>query len=250
MSDWFTRIFRPRLHRRRQWATKPIPKEWQTIIAENVPFAERLPATLQRQLEQRVVVFLREKSFEACGDLGEITDEIRVTIAAQACMLTLGREEYYDRLRSILIYPSSYFASEDGQGHRFGESWTHGSVVLAWDNVQHGAFDMRDGHNLVWHEFAHQLDQADGVGDGAPILNPRSRYVTWARAFGEAYAKLLKRLERNHRTVIDEYGATNPAEFFAVATETFLEKPKQLKKRYPDLYQELAEYYCLDPVEW
>jgi hypothetical protein len=99
---------------------------------------------------------------------------------------------------------------------------------------------------VVLHEFAHQLDQEDGAADGAPILGARSRYVAWARVLGAEY----EAMQKQRRSVMDRYGATNPAEFFAVATETFFEKPRQMQKRHPELYNELREYYRLDPAAW
>jgi Mlc titration factor MtfA (ptsG expression regulator) len=101
---------------------------------------------------------------------------------------------------------------------------------------------------VVLHEFSHQLDQEDGVADGAPILEHRASYVTWARVLGEEYEALRKK--RRRKTVMRKYGATNPAEFFAVATEAFFEKPKQMKKKHPELYDELRDYYKLDPLGW
>jgi len=205
-----------------------------------------------------VQVFLSEKRFEGCGGL-QITDEVRVTIAAQACVLLLHRpSDDYPELSSILVYPTTYLVpgshtgpgglvSEDSQA-RLGESWTRGEVVLVWDSVLSGAADIHDGHNVVLHEFAHQLDQEDGVGDGAPILPRRSMYVAWARVLGHEFDHLVRDVERHHRTLLDRYGATNPAEFFAVATETFFEKPSQLRLKHPDLYAQLRTFYQQDPV--
>ena len=133
---------------------------------------------------------------------------------------------------------------------RLGESWTQGVVVLAWDHVKQRALDVASGHNVVLHEFAHQLDQEDGVGDGAPILERRSSYASWARVFSGEYEHLKSKAKSGIRDVMDLYGATNPAEFFAVATETFFEKGSALKNKHPELYEELKDYYKLDPAEW
>ena len=249
---------RRRARRQRLFST-PFPDEWVTILEQNVPLYQLLPESLRRELHGHVNVFLDEKSFEGCGGL-ELTDEIRVTIAAQACMLLLNRKtRCYPLLVSILVYPSAYVAKEvKGAGSievidrqvRLGESWHHGAVVLSWDTVMHGASDIKDGHNVVLHEFAHQLDQEDGSADGAPILEQRSRYVTWARVLSRDYEELRKKVRRGRRTVMRHYGAANPAEFFAVLTETFFEKPKQLKKKHPELYSELKDFYNVDPLEW
>ncbi|MHC4395094.1 MAG: M90 family metallopeptidase [Planctomycetota bacterium] len=243
--------------RRKGLAGKQFPEEWVKIIEANVPLYKRLPDSLKGELHGLVHIFLSEKSFEGCGGL-EITDEVRVTIAAQASMLLLNRKtSYFRKLRNILVYPHTYVARAvssngvieiEGRSVRLGESWQNGPVVLAWDSVTGGTRNIADGQNVVLHEFSHQLDQEDGAADGAPILEHRSDYVTWARILSEEYKALRKK--RRRKTVMRKYGATNPAEFFAVATETFFEKPKQMKKRHPELYEELRDYYKLDPLKW
>ena len=252
MFAWLTRRRRDRIRRR------PFPEAWRAIIEKNVAYAARLPPEDQRELFGHVQVFLAEKHFEGCGGQ-PMTDEVRVTIAAQACILLLHRAtDYYPNLVSILVYPTTYLVPAgwrtaeglvaDGPQARLGESWTRDAVVLAWDAALSGAVDMHDGHNVVLHEFAHQLDQESGAGNGAPILPTRSRYVTWARVLGHDFDRLVHEAARNHRTLIDQYGATNPAEFFAVATETFFEKPVQLQSKHPALYRELEQFYRQDPA--
>ncbi len=205
-------------------------------------------------------VFIAEKHFEGCGGL-DITDEIKVTIAAQACLLLLHRKtDYYPRLFSILVYPSAYVAktvshspggvvSEEFDA-RLGEAWAHGTVVLSWDDVRHGAADIHDCHNVTLHEFAHQLDQEDGSAEGAPVLESRSMYVAWARVLGDAFEQLRHATETGRPTLLDKYGATNPAEFFAVVTECFFEKPVELKRKHPELYEELKTFFHQDPVTY
>jgi hypothetical protein len=184
---------------------------------------------------------------------------VKVTIAAQACVLLLHRDtDYYPQLMSILVYPSTYLAPagrrtadgmvSDSPQARLGESWQHDIVVLAWDSVLSGAADIHDGRNVVFHEFSHQLDQESGGGDGVPALPKRSMYVAWARVLGHDFNQLVTDVQHNHRDVLDRYGATNPAEFFAVATETFFEKPRQLRAKHPELYEELSLFYRQDPV--
>jgi Mlc titration factor MtfA (ptsG expression regulator) len=248
-----------RLARRKRLTATPFPEAWRQIVEENVPLYSRLPDALKQQLHGSINVFLDEKRFEGCGGL-EITDEIRVTIAAQACMLLLNRKTtYFARLRTVMVYPHTYVAkivssdgrvTIEGQSVRLGESWQDGPVVLAWDSVTGGTSNIADARNVVLHEFAHQLDQEDGTADGAPILAHRSAYVAWARVLGREYATLQKSKKAHRRSVMRKYGATNPAEFFAVASETFFEKPKQMQKRHPELYDELRDYYKLDPLEW
>jgi Mlc titration factor MtfA (ptsG expression regulator) len=238
--------------RRRAFADRPFPDEWVRILEGNLPPYRKLPEKLRQELHREINMFLGEKSFEGCGGL-TVTDEIKVTIAAQACVLLLGHPDRgYPRLRSVLVYPSTYVAG-DGQGGesvRLGESWNGGAVVLAWSSVKQGAFNFHDGHNVTMHEFAHQLDQEDGVADGAPILERRSAYSSWAKVFAREFAVLQKKTGEGKRSVLDAYGATDPAEFFAVATEAFFEKPKQLAKKHPELYEELRSFYGTEPRDW
>jgi len=248
------------LRRRRRAAVRrrPIPDEWRALIDRNVPYVGRLPPEDRAELFGLVQVFLAEKHFEGCGGL-ELTDEVRVTIAAQACVLLLHRDtDDYPNLTSILVYPTTYVVREgrrtaeglvaEGPQARLGESWARDVVVLAWDSVLSGAADIHDGHNVVLHEFAHQLDQEGGDGDGAPALPRRSMYVAWARVLGHDFDQLVRDVAHHHRTLIDRYGATNPAEFFAVVTETFFEKPRELRARHPELYALLKEFYRQDPA--
>ena len=223
-----------------------------------------LPPADRRELEGHVLVFLEEKKFEGCGGQ-EINDEVRILIAAQACLLLLHRETgYYPDLKTVLVYPSTYVAKTHWREEqeitdprsrvRLGESWQSGAVVLAWDAALAGAADPTDGQNVVLHEFAHQLDQENGLADGFPPLGGSGqverlgRYTTWARILGSEFRQLNSALEQNLETVLHDYGATNPAEFFAVATECFFEKPRQLKERHPALYAELQEFYHQDPL--
>ena len=243
--------------KRKHLLAMPFPDEWIQIIKKNVPLYNRIPETLKKQLHGLINIFLTEKNFEGCGGL-EITDEIKVTIAAQACMLLLNRKtSYFRKLHTILVYPHTYIAKTissndriiiEGHDARLGESWQNGPVVLAWDSVTGGTSNIHDARNVVIHEFAHQLDQEDGSADGAPILEKRSRYITWAKVLSKEYETLQRK--KDAKSVLDKYGATNPAEFFAVATETFFEKPKQMKKKHKELYDELRNYYRLDPAEW
>ena len=240
---------------------------WRNILRARFPMYNRLSDADKRELETRIQQFLAEKQFEGCGGLA-ITDEIRVSIAAQACLLLLHRSRAgYPQLKSILVYPSTYFAqtTQHGAGGvvseqesvRLGESWDRGVVVLAWDSVSGGAANPFDGHNVVLHEFAHQLDQEDGKADGAPRLGAgkplaerRASYSSWAKILTAEYDELRRAAAKGRKTVLDDYGATNPAEFFAVATECFFEKPNQMLKKHPELYAELKEFYCQDPVTW
>jgi Mlc titration factor MtfA (ptsG expression regulator) len=244
-------------HRRAALRKEPLSPSERTIIARNVPYSRKLDDRDRNELEGLVRIFLAEKSFEGCGGL-ELTEEIKVTIAAQACLLLLHHEnDMYPGVEAILVYPAAYRApirrSEsgvviEGEQARLGESWVRGVVVLAWDHVKSGALQPADGQNVVLHEFAHQLDAENGSMDGAPDLGARARYTTWAHVLGDEFGELSRRLHEGLRSDIDPYGATNPAEFFAVVTEMFFEKPRALKQRHAALYEELATFYKQDPA--
>ena len=245
-------------HRRKRRAAQyamPLAPKWRQLLLSDFALYRKMPAELQRKLEGHIQVFLSEKAFVGCNGF-EITDEVRLLIAAQACLLIINNPgNYYPGFQSILVYPETYAAKvtrRDGYLHtesvdtRAGESWHRGPVVLAWNEVIQGARDSRDGHNVVMHEFAHKLDEENVSMDGLPILPEAEQYRPWAEILSEEYQKL-----REHRDdVIDSYGATSAAEFFAVVTEAFFEKAGQLKSKHPALYQQFARYYRLDPAQW
>jgi Mlc titration factor MtfA (ptsG expression regulator) len=244
--------------KRRRVSQRPFPELWLKILADNVPFYKHLPDDDKKELQRHVQIFISEKYFEGCNGL-TITDEIKVTIAAQACILLLHRKtEYYPGLYSIFVYPKAYVARSkhiddgivaEGLDVRLGESWHRGSVVLSWDDVRRGAADIQDGENVVFHEFAHQLDGSGIRGDSTPVFQSQSSYTAWARVLQRDYEELRRNVGLNRRTFLDEYGAENPAEFFAVTTEYFFEKPRELRKFHPELYQELKLFYQQDPAE-
>jgi len=247
------------IKRRRKCAEKTFPEEWNKILKDNIKLYSYLPDDLKEQLRCKISVFIDEKIFEGCNNL-EINDEIKVTIAAQACILLLNRKtKIYPKCTSILVYPKTLAFIQDTQeghfvteekGEMLGESWLDGPVVLTWDSVMHGAEHISDGQNVVFHEFAHQLDQEDGRAEGYPVLGEHSHYLTWARHLGAGYKRLKKKLKRGEKTFLGEYAAMNPAEYFAVATEVFFEKPKLLKEKLPMIYQELKKFYKVNPIEW
>lgn len=247
--------------RRRLLQAQPFPDDWRSIISRNVPIFRRLPRADQAEVLGDIQVFLNEKYFEGCGGL-EITDEIRVTIAAQACLLLLHRQtDYYPGLTTVLVYPSAYVAHEDrylgeniweqGDDARLGHTgWRMGSLVLAWDEARRGAADPADGTNLVMHEFAHQLDFEDSQTDGAPSLSTRRESLEWALVMRREFEALRRADAAGTPTILDTYGATNPAEFFAVATEAFFERPVALRAKQPEMYAQLAGFYCQDPASY
>ncbi|HEY1685158.1 MAG TPA: M90 family metallopeptidase [Tepidisphaeraceae bacterium] len=240
--------------------SQPFPSSWVSILLQNVAYYEQLSSAEQQELQRTINVFVAEKNFEGCGGL-EMTDEIRVTIAAYACILLLHIEHhnYYPRLQSILVYPHAYMVPEaqqivgslvlGGDSMRSGESWGDGVVVIAWDHVRHRPTEHGSSGNVVLHEFAHQLDQEKGMATGAPVLPKTSMYQAWARILGREYQALSDAAAADRPTLLDKYGATNPAEFFAVATESFFEQPIQLKELHAELYEELKLYYGQDPAK-
>ncbi|HEX3097991.1 MAG TPA: M90 family metallopeptidase [Usitatibacter sp.] len=249
--------------RRRRIGARPFPAAWTAILDRRVPYLRRLPPELRRELERHILVFLAEKPFTGCAGL-EVTDEVRVTIAAQACLLLLGRRSGgFPGLRQVLVYPGAFLVERfhpvvvggvmlQSQEPRVlsGESWTHGQVVLSWESVLEGAALPDDGRNVVIHEFAHQLDQEKGYANGAPWLGRTDRYPRWSRVLGEEYARLQYRAAVGEPSLLSAYGATSPAEFFAVASEVFFEQPREMAAMHPVLYGELAMLYRLDPRDW
>jgi Mlc titration factor MtfA (ptsG expression regulator) len=245
--------------RREKIRARPFPADWLGILNRNFPRYARLSPEDQEELRGTIQVFLAEKRFEGAAGLA-ITDEIRVTIAAQACFLLLHREtDVYPGLYSIIVYPHEYVARHQQRGEaglldegvqvRLGETAARGALVLSWDGAVRGASDVHDCHNVVFHEFAHQLDAESGGFDGAPLLPRRSMYIAWARVLSQEFSALRRNAFRHEPTDLDPYGATNPAEFFAVVTECFFQHPHQMKKHHPELYAELQEFYRQDPAE-
>ncbi len=246
----------------RRWKVRrqPFPEAWREILRRRVPYFRSMPADLQLQLKKRMQVLLAEKPFIGCDSL-EVTDEMRVTIAAQACLLILNRRTgYFADLRRILVYPGAFLVDRvhtDGAGVLqerrqvlSGESWSQGQVIVSWDDVVEGASVVDDGRNVVIHEFAHQLDQQNGHANGAPILGGRRRRERWARVLGEEFARLQEAAGRGEAVLLSHYGATNPAEFFAVASEVFFEQPERMAEKHPELYSELSRFYRVNPLSW
>ena len=255
----FRVIYWPQLRLNRIYRRK-FPDNWLEILGRRLLFYRNLPEKLQHQLQNLIKVFLHDKRFVGCG--GQvINDEIRVTIAAQACLLLLNRNSsQYDQLQSVLVYPSTFVATRQvrddlglvSTNHTalLGESWSQGKVVLAWDNVENGVLNLQDGQNVVLHEFAHQLDHETGATNGAPVLQTRGAYKSWAQVFSKEFEELQHQASQQQQSLMDHYGATNPAEFFAVATETFFECPLQMHRNHEELYRELVKFYRVDPAGW
>jgi MtfA peptidase len=250
-------------HKRHRVRLQAFPAHWRRIVRRRVPQVQYLPVPLQLQLKKRMQVFIAEKAFIGCAGL-RVTEEMRVVVAAQACMLLLNRKtDYYPGLRQILMYPGAFAvnrATTDGidvqQEQRralAGESWSQGQVILSWQDCLQGAAIPNDGRNVVIHEFAHQLDQENGNANGAPppaagsTAEDRAR---WSQVFHAAYARLQAEAAQGTEVLLNHYGAQDPAEFFAVASEVFFEQGAALAQYDSALYAELAGYYRVDPAAW
>ncbi|WP_120499594.1 zinc-dependent peptidase [Roseovarius sp. EL26] len=228
------------------------------IVAQHVPLIKRLPVEFRDRLEGKMNLFLHQVDFYGCDGL-EITEEMQLSIAAQACLLVVNSDRWYKNLSTILIYPGAFksrqrahsgFVVTEKEIVRSGESWTRGPVVLSWAHSKQGAMNDRDGHNVVLHEFAHQIDDLSGHTNGVPILSKGQSFAEWERVFLTAFEAHVQDTEQGRKTVIDAYGAEGHEEFFAVAVEVFFEKPKALKNELPAVYEQLAKLFQLEPVSW
>jgi len=238
----------------------PVPDAWRRLATERIPLVSRLPAPDRERLFHLMQLFLDEVPVEGCAGL-EVTEEIRITIAAQACLLVLNLSyPRYTRLRRVLVYPSTFLprtvgVHPSGQVVRpdvplLGQAWPSGIVVLGWDAVLRSTIVGTDGHNVVLHEFAHMLDAEDGVMDGVPVLDTGSAYRAWAAMLATQFAEHVARAEREEPTALDPYGAVNRAEFFAVATEAFFERPSALREDQPRLFALMVDFFKLDPTSF
>ena len=239
--------------------TYPLPKAWQKILARNAAFRIQLDPATQKRLDLGIAVFVRDKYWEGCGGL-ELNDEHRVTIAAHALRITLGFEEdYFDDVKTILVYPATYqvHAKEnvgggiivEGPSTRLGEAWYNGPVILAWSDIESQILKRGNPRNVIAHEFAHQLDYRNGMdADGVPPIESDEQATRWLEVMKLEYEKLCQICRhRGKRSILDCYGATNRAEFFAVATESFFEAADQLAQECPELFEELKGFYRQDP---
>lgn len=256
MFNWFA------IRRRRKIVEAPFPSAWEDIIRRNMAHYPLLDEQEQKRLRERVAVFMAEKKWEGCGGLA-LTDEMRVTISAMACLLILNLSDNdYENVESILVYPSELVLPErrlgffetaleplEPAGPITGQAFEQGPLILVWDAVLESIHYPASGYNVVYHEFAHKLDMQDGVADGTPRLADGKSYQNWIKTCEREYKQLMKDVQKGKRTFLDEYGATDEAEFFAVATEHFFDQPLMMKKSLPELYRVLKEYYRQDPAE-
>jgi Mlc titration factor MtfA (ptsG expression regulator) len=260
LALWFISEPHRTAARHRRLRSLPFPAAWRRTLVHRVPLYRRLPPGLQRELRELVQVFVAEKSFVGCAGL-VVSDEMRVVIAAQACLLLLNRRTgCYPGLHRVLVYPGAFFVErlqpgaagvlQERRDLLSGESWSQGQVILSWADVLDGASVPDDGRNVVIHEFAHQLDQQTGVANGAPRLGSRERYERWSKVLAAAYVAAQPGSDDAAPPLISGYGTSSPAEFFAVTTEVFFEQPQRLAAEFPDLHRELAAYFRVDPALW
>ncbi len=244
--------------RRARLLAAPLSPDQRRLIKERVPLYNRLPQQLRQGLDGKINLFLGQVDFRGCNGL-KVTEEMRLTIAAQACLMVAAKDVWYENLRTILIYPGAFksritehdgLVVTEGEVVRIGESWSRGPVILSWPHAEDGAFHDDDGHNVVLHEFAHQLDDLSGYTDGAPVLARDHSEGEWDRIIGEAYRRLAYNADAGRETFLDPYGATAPEEFFAVIVEYFFERPADLKREEPAVYGQLAKFLALDPAAW
>lgn len=256
MFHWF-------INRRRKKLTQaPFPYSWEDIISRNVAHYCMLDDAERAHLRALIQVFIAEKYWEGAGGL-ELTDEIRVTISAQACLLILGLpHNYYRNVESIIVYPSTVvppqrnpgffentFAPMELEHPIIGQAFQQGPLIIVWDAALFGGRHPESGHNVIYHEFAHKLDMLDGAADGTPPLRDRTEYRDWVLTCSREYLRLKHDTEKGKKSFLNSYGATSEAEFFAVATERFFDQPLLMIKHAPDLYRVLKEYYRQDPSE-
>lgn len=242
--------------RRKIILTQLFPKKWLEYLRQNVPHYSLLYEEEKAKLRDAVQIFIAEKRWEGCQGL-LVTDEMKVTIAGQACLLTLEMEKnYFPRVKTILIYPGGFrvprdrqvtdLSIEGGTMPVLGQSWHRGPVILSWEDISNPRNELGTPENLVIHEFAHQLDMQDGPADGTPSLSSRKLQKMWRRVMHDEYNRLVAESEEGRVTLLDAYGATDEVEFFAVASECFFEQPVEMKRRHPQLYGVLRTYYRQD----
>jgi MtfA peptidase len=250
----FHRFLRGRTARTRLDA--PVPLSWRSLVHARVPLSRRLSPTQRERLLSKTQDLVRGCRWEGCGGL-RLTEDMQVVIAAHACLLVLEHSgDPYPELDEILVYPGTFqprrfswtpSADPQRESPMLGESWKHGVVILAWDSAAAGASDPADGRNVVIHEFAHQLDTTGGPADGVPRLPDATALTSWTAMLERDFERLRREAESGTQGVLDHYGATDHAEFFAVATEAFFERPAELEHERPELYTALRRHYRQDP---
>ena len=245
-------------HHRHELLAAPFPAEWLSYLNANVPVYSRLSPTAQQKLRDTTRILVAEKEWEGVQGL-TLTDEIKVTIAGHAAWLVLGfDEDYYSNVETVIVYPQGFVVPPPPVGRRgplaeeepvtaSGLAALRGPVIMSWADIRQN-LAARDGQNVLLHEFAHKLDMRDGAADGAPYLETDAQIEAWSRVMSAEYEALVERTGRGERDVLNPYGATNAAEFFAVATESFFESARELQATHPELYAALGDFYKQDPA--
>lgn len=250
-----------RNYRRKKLLASPFPGEWERHLQENIQYYLYLDEDKKKRLRDLIRIFIAEKDWLGCNGL-ELTDKIRVVIAAHACIMILALpNDYYRNVDSIYVYPTTVVTpgrrpgffevpTEPVQGPMpiLGEAHHQGPVILVWDAVKRETRHPELGHNVVYHEFAHKLDMLDGSADGTPPLATEEEYQRWSEVCSDEYEELCDRLDHGEPTFLDSYASTNETEFFAVATEYFFTTPGEMKDYHPRLYQVLKDFYRQDPA--
>lgn len=228
------------------------------LLEAHAPFAARLDADERARLDALVARFLAEKTFIGVDGL-EVTDQMRVVVAAYACLLMVGRPDMrlYPTTREVILHAgifgqASTSIGPDGRHYEARETLAgradyRGPVLLAWESVIWRLRAVSARRNVVIHEFAHKLDFLDGLADGTPPLESRREVKEWVAVFSKEFERLRAEMAQGHATLLDPYGATNPAEFFAVASELFFEQPAELAARHAALFAQLQGFYRQDP---
>lgn len=238
----------------------PFPREQRQWLRHHWPLYRALPSDVKLRLHKQIQRFLADKEFVGCDGL-DVTPAMQLLIAAQASLLSLHQpDSHYPALRQILVYPDAFVVPtqqhlsggvvSDVSQVRLGESWTQGQVILSWRHTKAGADAPYDGQNLVFHEFAHQLDQLSGSANGAPPQPTLALQQRWAEQMPRLFDNFCQDIANHRPRLLDPYGTTNPAEFLAVATEQFFERPAELQQDSPSLYLLLRDYFQLDPASW
>jgi MtfA peptidase len=247
--------------RRRALTRETFPAPWVEWLRQYMPLYSSIPDDVRVRLHGLILIFVREKGFVGCNGL-EVTEKMRAVIAGHACLLMVNRPgvphaHFYDDLRSILVYPTPFVVREthhdedgvvsEGEDVLSGQAWDASRIILSWEDIE---ADRPAGYNVVLHEFAHYLDLEDETMDGAPGLGSAAEYAEWSRVFQEEFARLEDDIDAGRETLLDPYAASEPAEFFAVATEAFFEQAGELSQRHAGLYEQMRRYYRLDPASW
>lgn len=237
----------------------PLNENERKIVVKYIPLYRKLPTDLRAKLDGKINRFRHQVTFYGVLEL-EVSDEMQFAIAAQACLLVVNKDDtWFKNLKTILVYPDAFKSRQvETNGYvqtvsekvRIGESWSRGPVVLSWAHAAEGAFIADDGHNVVFHEFAHQLDDISGHTDGMPVMKNIKSERAWAKAFLDGYQRLLETIEAGGKPFLDPYGATDHAEFFAVSVEYFFEKPAELKHNEPEIFNQLVAYFNINPLDW